>query len=343
MSVLRIEHLHRAFGSLVVTNDVTLASSAGERHVIIGPNGAGKTSLINQIGGQLRPIGGHILLDGPATSPAGRPTASPARRRPHVPAQQSLPEPDASSRTSAARGAGASTAIRSISSRRRAASPTSIARAERSSQRPSRRRSRRASCATSPMASSVSSRSAWRLPAIPRLLLLDEPTSGMSPAETERMIALDRRAAARRSSILMIEHDMNVVFTRRRPHHRVLLRRGSGERQRRRDPRRPNACARSISGCRTACSSSRRQRLLRRQPCAARRFAHACGEGEVVCLLGRNGAGKTTTSSTTMGYVKPRPGRVAYRRRDIDARCRPTRSRASASASCRRSAAFFRA
>ncbi|HEY7663106.1 MAG TPA: ABC transporter ATP-binding protein [Xanthobacteraceae bacterium] len=43
----------------------------------------------------------------------------------------------------------------------------------------------------------------------------------------------------------------------------------------------------------------------------------AVAEGEVVCLLGRNGAGKTTTILTIMGYLKPRPGRILYRDRDI--------------------------
>jgi branched-chain amino acid transport system ATP-binding protein len=40
-------------------------------------------------------------------------------------------------------------------------------------------------------------------------------------------------------------------------------------------------------------------------------------EGEVVCLLGRNGAGKTTTILTVMGYLKPRPGRIRFRGRDL--------------------------
>jgi branched-chain amino acid transport system ATP-binding protein len=40
-------------------------------------------------------------------------------------------------------------------------------------------------------------------------------------------------------------------------------------------------------------------------------------EGEIVCLLGRNGAGKTTTILTIMGYLRPRPGRIRYRDRDI--------------------------
>ncbi len=45
----------------------------------------------------------------------------------------------------------------------------------------------------------------------------------------------------------------------------------------------------------------------------------AVNEGEVVCLLGRNGAGKTTTVLTIMGYLKPRPGRILFRDRDIAA------------------------
>ncbi len=46
----------------------------------------------------------------------------------------------------------------------------------------------------------------------PDVLLLDEPTSGMSPAETERMIALIRELPPA-LGLLMIEHDMNVVFS----------------------------------------------------------------------------------------------------------------------------------
>jgi len=64
MTVLQLEDLYCAFGSLVVTKNISLAIKRGERHCIIGPNGAGKTSLLNQIGGQLRPNAGHILVEG---------------------------------------------------------------------------------------------------------------------------------------------------------------------------------------------------------------------------------------------------------------------------------------
>ena len=62
--VLRLEGLRKNFGSLVVTDDVTLDILPGEMHAIIGPNGAGKTTLINQISGLVPPDEGKILFGG---------------------------------------------------------------------------------------------------------------------------------------------------------------------------------------------------------------------------------------------------------------------------------------
>jgi len=61
---LRLEGLRKNFGSLVVTDDVTLDIAPGEMHAIIGPNGAGKTSLVNQISGLIAPDDGTILFAG---------------------------------------------------------------------------------------------------------------------------------------------------------------------------------------------------------------------------------------------------------------------------------------
>jgi len=61
---LEITDLKKAFGGLVVTQDVSLAIRPGERRLIIGPNGAGKTTLFNQISGDLRPNSGQIRLFG---------------------------------------------------------------------------------------------------------------------------------------------------------------------------------------------------------------------------------------------------------------------------------------
>jgi branched-chain amino acid transport system ATP-binding protein len=61
---LEIIDLKKAFGGLVVTQNVSLAIRPGERRLMIGPNGAGKTTLFNQIAGDMRPNSGQIKLFG---------------------------------------------------------------------------------------------------------------------------------------------------------------------------------------------------------------------------------------------------------------------------------------
>ena len=61
---LEIIDLKKAFGGLVVTQNVSLAIRPGERRLMIGPNGAGKTTLFNQISGDMRPNSGRIKLFG---------------------------------------------------------------------------------------------------------------------------------------------------------------------------------------------------------------------------------------------------------------------------------------
>ncbi len=61
---LEVIGLKKAFGGLVVTQNVSLAIRPGERRLIIGPNGAGKTTLFNQISGDMRPNAGQVKLFG---------------------------------------------------------------------------------------------------------------------------------------------------------------------------------------------------------------------------------------------------------------------------------------
>ena len=61
-TILRTEHLHKAFGGIVVADDINLTIDAGEILGLIGPNGAGKTSLFNLISGVIRPDSGRIFL-----------------------------------------------------------------------------------------------------------------------------------------------------------------------------------------------------------------------------------------------------------------------------------------
>jgi branched-chain amino acid transport system ATP-binding protein len=62
--VLSCEGLVKRFGGITATNDVTLRLRRGARHALIGPNGAGKTTLINLLTGVLEPTAGRITLDG---------------------------------------------------------------------------------------------------------------------------------------------------------------------------------------------------------------------------------------------------------------------------------------
>jgi branched-chain amino acid transport system ATP-binding protein len=61
--VLQTLGLEKRFGGIVASNNVSLTVERGARHALIGPNGAGKTTLINLLTGVLRPTAGRILLD----------------------------------------------------------------------------------------------------------------------------------------------------------------------------------------------------------------------------------------------------------------------------------------
>jgi branched-chain amino acid transport system ATP-binding protein len=210
MNVLRLEHLNKSFGSLVVTDDVDLAVAAGERHVIIGPNGAGKTSLVNQIGGQLRPSSGRILLnerDITGASPHRISRLGVARTFQRNNLFQNLSVIENIRLALAVRRGhpldfftpvGRDTVLAE-----RAAGLMTRVHLEGDGTRLTRNLS---------YGEQRQLEIALALAGEPDLLLLDEPTSGMSPSETERMIGLIG-TLPRTLSILMIEHDMKVVFS----------------------------------------------------------------------------------------------------------------------------------
>ncbi|MDX2440872.1 MAG: ABC transporter ATP-binding protein [Desulfobacterales bacterium] len=62
--LLKLESVSKAFGGLQVTNNVNMSVMPGEISAIIGPNGAGKTTLFNQITGNLLPDTGKVLFQG---------------------------------------------------------------------------------------------------------------------------------------------------------------------------------------------------------------------------------------------------------------------------------------
>jgi branched-chain amino acid transport system ATP-binding protein len=210
MSVLRLDHLNKAFGSLVVTDDVCLDLAPGERHVIIGPNGAGKTSLVNQIGGQLRPSSGRILLKGSditGLSPDRISRSGVARTFQRNNLFQNLSvlenirlalEVHRGNPLNffAPVGSNAALSARAVELMAQVHLDTD---GERLTRKLSYGEQRQLEIGVA-------------LAGAPELLLLDEPTSGMSPTETSRMIDLIG-SLPRTLSILMIEHDMKVVFS----------------------------------------------------------------------------------------------------------------------------------
>lgn len=62
--VLETRNLNKTFGALKATTDVSFRLQKGARHALIGPNGAGKTTFINLLTGVLRPTSGSVLLEG---------------------------------------------------------------------------------------------------------------------------------------------------------------------------------------------------------------------------------------------------------------------------------------
>jgi branched-chain amino acid transport system ATP-binding protein len=64
MTALALRDVRKNFGPTEIIRGVTLDIAAGERHAIIGPNGAGKTTLFNLISGRFSISGGEILLNG---------------------------------------------------------------------------------------------------------------------------------------------------------------------------------------------------------------------------------------------------------------------------------------
>ena len=63
-AAIELREVHKSFGSTRIIHGVSLAIAAGERHAIIGPNGAGKSTLYNLISGRFPLTAGNILLNG---------------------------------------------------------------------------------------------------------------------------------------------------------------------------------------------------------------------------------------------------------------------------------------
>ncbi len=319
--VLRTEGLTVRFGGLTALNNVNFEVQRGEIRAIIGPNGAGKSTFFNCLTGVLRPtVGAHPVQRREHHRAAAQPHLAEGHR-PLLPDHQH-PAQRHHARERAHR--------RAVAPARLEHAHATTATSATSSTRPKPCWSRSACSGKADELAANLSHGEQRnleigiaLATEPQLLCLDEPTAGMSAAETHDTMELVRRIA-KNLTILIVEHDMQVVMELAQPHHRAALRRGPGRGNAGRDPAEPagaGGLSQDMSRRRHAHRAPRRGRgpahLLRQEPHPARRLARTSGAGEVVGLLGRNGVGKSTTLKTIMGLVSPSQGRVLFEGKPI--------------------------
>ena len=75
-SIIKIEHLSKAFGDKVVLDDINLSIRRGEFITLLGPSGCGKTTLLRMIAGFLKPDSGVILMEGSDISNVPTPSSA---------------------------------------------------------------------------------------------------------------------------------------------------------------------------------------------------------------------------------------------------------------------------
>ena len=208
--ILEVERLSRNFGALAALRDVSLTVRRGEVFSVIGPNGAGKSTLFNVITGLHAPSHGRVVFDGEEVTGLA---------------------PEALTRRGMAKTFQVTNVFRGISvdDNVRVAAQS---RGPRSGRLSSLWRTTDVDAAVADLLGAFGlegrrqalagnlSHGEQRyleiclaLATAPRLLLLDEPTAGMTPGETKEATTLVRRmASARGLTVLLIEHDMSVVM-----------------------------------------------------------------------------------------------------------------------------------
>jgi branched-chain amino acid transport system ATP-binding protein len=206
--LLRTENLSVRFGGLAALNGVNLEVGAGEIRAIIGPNGAGKSTLFNCLTGVIRPTAGRILFNDEVIS--GLPPNKISRKGIARSYQITNILPNATTLENVRIAAQSRkhgwnmlvhhAALSDIMDKARSAL-TAVGLEDKEKE----------------LAANLSHGEQRNLEigialaTEPRLLLLDEPTAGMSAAETHDTMQLVRRIASD-LTILIVEHDMQVVM-----------------------------------------------------------------------------------------------------------------------------------
>jgi branched-chain amino acid transport system ATP-binding protein len=207
--VLKVESVYKSFDKFIAVSGASLTVEKGRLVAVIGPNGAGKTTLFNLITGQLKPDMGRVMLDGEDISKL--PTHEICRRG----VARSFQIANIFHRLTVFKNVQVSVISRQRKSNKLFQPVHRIAVEETTRILESVNLLDRANL----IAGSLSHGDqrileiAIALGNEPQILVLDEPTAGMSPDETEATMDLIRRLAETKGlTILFCEHDMDVVF-----------------------------------------------------------------------------------------------------------------------------------
>jgi branched-chain amino acid transport system ATP-binding protein len=208
--VLEISGLSKSFGGFRAVSNVSLTVKTRQIAAVIGPNGAGKSTLFNLITGHLRPDSGKVMLDGHDITGAApyricRMGVGRSFQRTNIFAKLTVFE---------------NLQAAYIVHRRRGANLWSRSDSLYRDETMNLLRSIGLGVQEKTIAGTLSYGNQKQvelglaLASDPRVLLLDEPTAGMSATETHDTIALLKRIAEERElTLLFTEHDMEVVFS----------------------------------------------------------------------------------------------------------------------------------
>ncbi|TAN12966.1 MAG: ABC transporter ATP-binding protein [Burkholderiaceae bacterium] len=206
---LELKDLHKSFGNTAIIRGVNLAVEAGERVAVIGPNGAGKSTLFNLISGRLEPTRGDVLLNGQRINgkhsyEINRMGLSRSFQITNIFPQLSVFE---NLRCGVLWSAGVGyTFLRFLSGLHSANE-----RAEALVEQVGLGHKRDVLAVNLTYAEQRALEIGITIAGGANVILLDEPTAGMSTAETERFIELIREITQGKT-LLTVEHDMGVVF-----------------------------------------------------------------------------------------------------------------------------------
>jgi branched-chain amino acid transport system ATP-binding protein len=207
--MLRVEKVHKSFDKFLAVSGAELTVEKGQLVAVIGPNGAGKTTLFNLITGQLKPDRGRVIFNGEDITKL--PTHEICRRG----IARSFQLANIFPRLSVFRNIQVSV----LSQLRKSNNLFHLAQSMGVHETTRILESVGLQNKSDHIAGSLSHGDqrileiAIALGNEPQMLVLDEPTAGMSPEETARtMLLIKRFADTRGLTILFCEHDMDVVF-----------------------------------------------------------------------------------------------------------------------------------